>query len=335
MRSTLAFLAVMAVAPASYAQERPPSPGLWPDQGSISFVAENDMFADGNDRNYTSGLQLSVLVPFDTAPNWIEGLGERTADLVGLTPQSIGITIGHTLFTPEDIANPTAPPDQHPYAAWAYATISAFGERADRRLDQVDLTVGLVGPAVGGGWLQREWHEVLKGVTPRGWDAQLSNELAFALDYERRYRLSACSTTMPVQCDLVPSFGGALGTLRTEARVGVMARLGGGLRNDYGPPRIRPALAGGGMTDNPAGIRGYFFVGYYGRAVARNLFLDGNTYTESARVDRIPLVGEVQVGTVFQANGLQLSYTFVRRTEEFQTQTEPQQFAAFTIAHSW
>jgi hypothetical protein len=123
--------------------------------------------------------------------------------------------------------------------------------------------------------------------------------------------------------------------LRTEARIGVTFRVGGGLENDFGPPRIRPALAGGGLTVEQPGARVYGFAGVYGRAVGRNLFLDGNTFEDGPSVERKPLVGEVQAGLVLQFRGLQFSYTFVRRTEEFQTQTEPQQFGAFAIAHRW
>ncbi|MBU6405562.1 MAG: DUF2219 family protein [Alphaproteobacteria bacterium] len=324
---------VAAAAPAAAqgaAQDR-----FWPAGGAVSFVAENDAFADGNDRNYTSGVLASMLVEHDAAPRWLQWLGREPARLFNLEPQSVGFAVGHTLYTPEDIAADIAPPDQHPYAGWAYATLSLFAVKGPDRLDQADLTIGVVGPLAGGEWVQTEWHDMLRAVEPRGWSSQLENEAAFAIDYERRHRGRLCPERWVVGCDLVPSFGGALGTLRAEARVGVTFRAGGGLENDFGPPRIRPALAGGGLTVEQPGARVYSFVGVYGRAVGRNLFLDGNSFEEGPRVERKPLVGELQAGLVLQFRGLQLSYTFVRRTEEFQTQTEPQQFGAFALAHRW
>ena len=329
------FCVTVATLAPAVAQPAEEQRGFWPDNGAVSFVTENDAYADGNDRNYTSGVLASLLVDHDAAPRWLQWLGREPAELFNLEPQSVGFAIGHTLYTPEDISAEIAPPDQHPYAGWAYATLSLFAQRGDDRLDQADLTIGVTGPIAGGEWVQTEWHDMLRAVEPRGWDAQLQNELAFAIDYERRYRDSLCPEQWAIGCDYVPSFGAALGTLRTEARVGATFRVGGGLENDFGPPRIRPALAGGGLTVDQPGARVYAFAGVYGRAVGRNLFLDGNTFEDGPSVERKVLVGEVQAGLVLQLRGLQVSYTFVRRTEEFQTQTEPQQFGAFAIAHRW
>jgi hypothetical protein len=329
------FAAATGIAHAQEADRGERRDGLLPNDAAFAIVVENDAFADGNDRNYTNGVQASFLVSYEDAPGWLRWLGRAPSELAGLRPQSFGFTLGHTIFTPEDISAPIAPPDQHPYAGWAYTSLSLIAEGEQNRLDQLEITVGLVGPSAGGEWVQREFHDLIEGVEPRGWDAQLHDEVAFAVDYERRYRREAGPEIGPAGFDVVPSFGVAVGTLRTEARLGAMARFGDGLDNDYGPPRIRPALAGAGLLNLEPGARMYFFVGAYGRAVAHNIFLDGNTYRDSASVDRRPFVGEIQAGAVLQFGGNQLSYTFVRRTEEFETQTEPQQFAAITLARRW
>ncbi len=63
-----------------------------------------------------------------------------------------------------------------------------------------------------------------------------------------------------------------------------MLRFGRNLEADYGPNRIRPSLSGtsyfnADYLEDPFGF--YVYVGAQGRAVAQNIFLDGNTFRDS------------------------------------------------------
>ena len=98
-----------------------------------------------------------------------------------------------------------------------------------------------------------------------------------------------------LEYDFVPRLGVALGNAATYASVGGTIRIGKDLRNDFGPPRARPALPGSeGFIGE--GFGWYFFVGAGGEAVARNIFLDGNTDGNSLRCTHRPFVGEAQAG---------------------------------------
>jgi len=55
------------------------------------------------------------------------------------------------------------------------------------------------------------------------------------------------------------------------------------------------------------GRGGYVFAGVEGRAVARDIFLDGNTFQKSPSVDKEPLVGELAVGAALLFPGGRLS----------------------------
>lgn len=98
------------------------------------------------------------------------------------------------------------------------------------------------------------------------------------------------------------------------------------------PPRS--AVGDAPMPISP-GFGWYVFAGAGGRAVARDIFLDGNTCRDSRSVDREVLVGDLEVGGAVFWRNVRLSYTFVHRTEEFKTQAEPQQFGsvALTVAY--
>jgi lipid A 3-O-deacylase len=69
-----------------------------------------------------------------------------------------------------------------------------------------------------------------------------------------------------------------------------------------------------------------------GRAVARNIFLDGNTWRDSRSVKKEPLVGDLLWGLEMTWQGVRVSYTHVRRTREFTTQGPSSDFGAFAVS---
>jgi hypothetical protein len=79
----------------------------------------------------------------------------------------------------------------------------------------------------------------------------------------------------------------------------------------------------------------YLFAGVEGRAVARNIFLDGNTFKDSRSVDKEPLVGDLQWGVTLTWQGARLSYTHVWRTREFTTQDGGDQFGSISLSMSF
>src|SRR3546814_17784538 len=96
--------------------------------------------------------------------------------------------------------------------------------------------------------------------------------------------------------DVTPHLGAALGNVYTYGAGGLTLRFGEDLPDDYGPPRIRPALPGSDYFRPTDDFGWYFFAGAEGRIVARNIFLDGNTFKDSHSVDKRPLVADLQAG---------------------------------------
>lgn len=308
-------------------------------KGVFSIAVENDSLSSGADRNYTSGIKLAYVSPAEGVPGWLRPAGEFTRAISGSAPDFWGIAIGQSIFTPEDISANPAPPDQHPYAGWLYMQIMLGAQedrsdgRAPRYMDTYELEFGMVGEAAYGEDAQRSIHEWLGAPDPQGWDSQLEDEFAFAVSADRRWRALRAFIDVPggLEFDLTPSAGATLGTLRTEARVGAIARLGWRIDNDFGPPRVRPSLSG---VEHFSGgpLSWSIFAGVQGRAVARNLFLDGNTFRDSASVERNPYVGDFQTGFSISAGDWRLAYTYVWRTEEFETQPTRQDFGALAIS---
>lgn len=313
---------VCALVPVSSSAERS-------DRGSISFVFENDVFV-GTDRNYTNGLLLSYLSGAQSR----DALSSRMAKALSLGESPdltrFGLSLGHSLYTPEDISVPTPLPDQHPYAAWLYLGASLVAERG-RHVDALSVQVGVVGPAAQGEWAQKKVHELVDTTEPRGWNNQLKNEPGVVATWDRIWRFDLPFDWGRIRADVLPSVSLSVGNVLTQGAVGGLFRVGTDLEGDFGPPRIRPSLAAAGLRTAQDRLGGYLFVGGVGRAVAQNIFLDGNTTRRSQSVERRVLVAEGQGGLVLYFDRYQLAFSGVVRSREFETQRTTQAFGAVSI----
>lgn len=302
-----------------------------PKTGTLSFVLENDLFYNV-DRHYTSGVRL-VWVPERKAPT--PGWARKAAGLVPWFPREgkvrPGYALGQSMFTPSDISVDDPPPGERPYAGWLYGTIG-LGVESGRQLDQFGITLGMIGPASLAEESQKSVHKVIDSDEPKGWDTQLRNEPGLVFTYQRSWRELAAKTFLNNELDFSPHVGGALGNVFTYANAGVTMRYGRQLPNDYGPPRIQPGLPGTSDFSPVSDFGWYLFAGIDGRLVARNIFLDGNTFRDSRSVDKFPLVGDLQFGLVLDWPAIRLSYTHVLRTREFQTQDDADDFGAISVS---
>ncbi len=306
------------------------------DYSSIALVVENDVFA-GTDRNYTNGLKLA----FTSSPvldDQLTDVAEFISNtLLGRDEGDIlrkEIGIGHSIFTPEDRLAREPLPDQHPYAGWLYLEFSALLARPERNIfDTLTLQLGVVGPSAGGEFVQNNFHNLIGDDELRGWDNQLRDEPGLALSFNRKHRFNFVQWGKQDRfgIDFVPSYGATVGNVLTQASLGATFRFGFDLDQTFGPPRVRPALGGAALFESQASIGSYFFIGMEGRAVAQNIFLDGNTWRDSLSVDKEPFVGDLQAGFVFQIYDWLLTWTAVARTKEFETQGELQRFGAVSV----
>ncbi len=297
----------------------------------ISFTLENDLFAN-LDRHYTSGVRLSYMPSRTAIPGWARWIAEGFP----LFPESrelrVSYVIGQSLFTPREITLDPPDPNDRPYAGWLYGSVlvTAWNER---QMDRLSLSLGIVGPAALGEETQSFVHRITGSDQPEGWDFQLENEPGIILSYDRQWRGLLEGEVLGLDYDARPHAGVALGNVFTYGAVGGMVRLGQRLPVDAGPPRIEPALPGTAFFLPSEGtIDWYLFGGVEGRAVARNIFLDGNTFTDSPSVGRNVLVGDAQAGVAVTIGTVRLAYTHVFRTKEFEGQQDPDSFGSFSIS---
>jgi lipid A 3-O-deacylase len=337
-------------------EERQPRPSATESESRsiFSIQVENDVFNrfGPTDRDYTNGIRLGWLSPAitDMSPGLVAlttlptFFGEPPSDSV---VRRVGVSIGQNIYTPDDTFTAQPIYDDRPYAAWLYASLALqytykrrdakTGVQEPVRLDTLQLDLGLIGPAAGGAFVQNNFHNVIGVAQANGWANQLHNEPTIGIGFERRWRTARTVVfeDPKLEIDFVPRIGAALGNVAIYGDVGGTARIGKNLRDDFGPPRPRPALPGSEAFIGDGSFGWYLFAGIDGQAVGRNIFLDGNTDGNSLRVSHRPFVAEAQAGLAVSWGGVRITYTQVLRTPDFYQQNRWTQFGSFNVTFRW
>ncbi|MFT8242688.1 lipid A deacylase LpxR family protein [Roseomonas sp. BN140053] len=314
-----------AATPPDRAAVPPPDP-----QGTLSLTVENDFFGGGTDRYYSNGLLLTWRSPSAELPAPFAWMDRNLDWLLGPGELRWGLSLGHNIYTPEDKQRRPSDPNDRPYAGHLYGAFTLTRETLGTQT-LFELQAGIVGPGALGEQVQNNYHHLI-GVRPAaGWDSQLKDEPVVDLLAERRWRLPLAQVNA-ISLEAIPSVTGSVGNGATYAAAGGMLRIGDGLDADWGPVRIRPALAGSGFLRPRSDLGWYLFAGVEGRVVARDIFLDGNTFRDSRSVDRRWVVGDLQLGAAVLWRGVRLAYTQVLRTEEFYGQRGRQSFGSVSLS---
>lgn len=304
--------------------------------GTLSLQVENDRIAR-TDRHYTAGERLFYVSDENDIPAWVRRLGRQVPFLADADGTRVGFTLGQSIFTPEDTDARKLVRDDRPYAGWLYGGVALLWEDrgANGRLstlDTVELDVGVVGPAALGREIQNGYHDLIGVPRSLGWRHQLDNEQGVLLSYERKWRTWPKTSALGLEFDATPHAGGSVGNVMTHVAGGLSLRFGERLADDYGPPRIRPSLPGSVFFATTPDFDRHVFADAELRYVARDVFLDGNSFTDSHGVERKPVVGDVQLGVTVIYRTVRLSYTHVFRSDEFEGQRGANRFGSVSLS---
>ena len=317
-------------------QTPPPPARPKDDRGTLTLQFDNDMFG-GTDQHFTHGMRASWLSAEGGAPDFIRNLAREFPTFTAADRMRVSYTIGQNIFTPGNIVTADPPQDDRPYAGWAYFGVGLVAEN-DRWLDKIELDLGIVGPYSFAEDVQTGWHELIGIDVANGWDTQLKTEPGMVLYFERSWRelrklpVDKVIPYNDLGIDVSPHLGGALGNIFTYGAGGVTIRLGDDLPNDYGPPKIRPSLPGSDFFHPEDRIAWYIFTGFEARLVARNIFIDGNTFRSSRSAERVPIVTELQAGFAFTFSRVRLAYIQVFRSKEFEGQSGWDNFGSAALS---
>lgn len=299
-------------------------------RGTLAFIIENDTFS-GNDRYYTNGFLFAWASPSGAPPGWTTRLTSALVPFfpAGGTPRW-GLAFGQKKYTPEDTLLRNPDPKDRPYAGWLY-TAFTLSSNTDTTLAVAELQLGVVGPSALGRQVQNTTHDIFGIDRAYGWSYQIKDEPGVNLVLARQWRINR-----PVNDDLsiglIPSVAASLGNVQTYGSLGMTFRVGNALDADFGPPRVRPAAAGSLFFEPGETWGWYAFAGLEGRAVGRDISLDGNTWRNSRHVDREDFIADASLGAALVMPRARLTATYTIRSKEFTAQREAAQFGSLSLA---
>jgi lipid A 3-O-deacylase len=275
---------------------------------TASLRVDNDAFDfwmlpwNRPDEEYSSGVRIAL--EGGDAPAWARRLLNRPACVVAAQRcRSERLEIGQNLYTPARSSdNPVPGPGARPNAGWLYVSQTARALSSSRS-DELTVTIGVTGPPSLGEVTQRIAHGVAPSLNrPADWSEQIRFEPGVILGYEQKWRIGTHDQRR-FGFDLIPRWGASVGNVSTFAEAGFQLRAGWHLRHPWLPEGgpVEVALAGGLSA----------------RAVARDLFLDGNTFGDGPNVGHEALLGAGDVGVQVRLRRIFLAYRAVNDTRSY------------------
>lgn len=330
--------------PAAAQEEKPPLVDSFSQETTnedqknfVTLVFENDSIGRGSDQNYTNGVRLTYFNMEAEFPEIAHKIADSVPTFDINSTSSVYYSLGQNLYTPDNIESRTLSADDRPWAAFLYGSIG-MATLTNSHIDELEATIGIVGPLALGEQVQKAVHKhVTDSPMPKGWRNQLDNEPGLMLSWYRRWPQYFSYEKAGLIFSAAPSVGINLGNVYTYAASGLSLRISPGSRWTDTPLRVRPALPGTGYfeTHDDDPFDWYLFAGIEGRAMARNIFLDGNSFGDSHNVDKFPLVGDANAGIAFTFGRTRLSYTLVYRSKEFEEQGRGDLFGALSLSYKF
>ncbi|CAB4151584.1 Protein of unknown function DUF2219 [uncultured Caudovirales phage] len=203
--------------------------------------------------------------------------------------------IGQDIYTPGHKQEVVPRPGDRPYAGWLYGEYQYRQPAGHLVEDSFGAKLGVVGPWSFAEQAQNTTHEIMGIPTAKGWDSQLDNEPGIVLTAKRSIQ-SLPFDFFTVPADVNTTIGVNVGNVDTSLISEAILRM----KTNYG--------------DTPL----YFFFGPSGRLIARDIFLDGNTFSESRKATKVPLVADLRVGIATELFGVRVTYQYVLVTQQFE-----------------
>ncbi len=281
---------------------------------------------------------LGTLAENGFFPNYADGLMDRVERLQnsGTIQYNVSVGLGQIIYTPENTETDELQKNDRPYAGYLYG-FAALHEKQEFTMDTFELNLGIVGPSSLAENSQNEVHRMRNLDISNGWKNQLHDEPAIMLSWARNYRLNSASSNYGLSWDILPYHILTAGNTLTQAVAGSEVRLGWNLSTSFATSMIRTGSAvkapvqEGEDLDVKRNLGLYLFAAAEVRAVAHNIFLDGNTWRSSHSVSKEFWVGSLNYGVAITIKNVQLAYHNVYLSKEFKTQKHGQNYGSVTI----
>ncbi len=273
------------------------------------------------DREYTQGTRATVLWPSSSglARRLLGGGTNCVAEQRPRDCRMLALTLDQSIYTPTLNAKRRAP-GERPFAGWLGLELGARRERS-HGLTAFALGLGLTGNASLAAPMQKSVHEFFGFTTPQGWDGQLPGELTLMASYRGAHDVMDVRSAQGMGIVASPVWSVRAGTLATDATAGMQMTVG-----------LRPTSPWrSGFTGPEGGWAVYLRAGASQSAVARNIFLDGSTFSDSPRVPKKTFVGETEFGIGVRGPRAILEWRVVSRGREYALQPRAHAYSSFVL----
>jgi lipid A 3-O-deacylase len=314
-RILLPILAALVAAPSVGLAQRVQEIGIRADNDNFSFWLPVEARGD---HEYTHGARLSVVTAGGSWWGPALAPGAPACDGREAPEQRCLQTtweLGQRIYTPRTNSREVVR-DERPHAGWLYGAATATAQReADRH--RARLEVGITGPPSLAEFMQVRVHRLGGFWAPRGWDHQLGFEPGVVLGYGYDRVLVAPAVRGVRVAELTSVAEVSVGNVITGAGAGLAAKVGYRVPH---PWRVDPRQERGSAAFLTGGVRGDGYL--------RNLFLDGNTFAEGHRVEKLPAVGQFHIGLGIRVERVEAQFQVVSRTREYRSEPDGHRYSS-------
>ena len=299
----------------------------------FNFYFEDDIY-NHTDDNYSAGERLSFLF-------FIENEDYALYNLLFLdydkTYSYATFSLTNQIFTPTDTDATELIEDDRPYAGWTYFE-AGMHKTSTNHLRSLLLKVGVIGEYSFAEQLQNGVHKLINNDPAQGWDNQLNNELGINLKYTHKW-IFLSEDYNGFESSIVPFASAELGNIAINAEAGAFVRLGWNIPKDFGVSSIDlgadPGIPNYDKYQDRLLHHWSFSINLAaaGSAVARDIFLDGNTFTKSHSVEKENFIYYYGYGMTLRYQRFVLDFIQVENSKKFKL--EKKGHGVGTIIISW
>lgn len=265
----------------------------------IRLQYDNDFFS-ATDRYYTQGIQLSIIHP-------VVKYSPFSYALIRLNKNAsnyYGLNIEQDCFTPKSIRYDTLNYLERPFGAIFFVSHTLNSLNSEKKMAlQTQLDLGVIGPCARCEDEQKAIHRALLNIQPLGWENQLQTN--YIINYNAKFEKGLFNKK---HREIIGQASVRLGTLYSDASVGVMGRMG----------FFSPYFSNLGMDKyskhSKSNFQFYGFLKGNVKAVAYNATLQGGLFNDKSiytisdnRLTRVVIDGMAGIFLTYKRIGLEYS----------------------------
>ena len=248
----------------------------------------------------------------------------------------VSFAFSDQMYTPEDIETSELIETDRPYAGYIYVE-SALYQVTQQTLSSLAFEIGVIGEASHMDDLQKSIHKATGSDEPQGWKNQLSNELALQLKYNYKNYIPL-EKVFSLESVIIPEFGVDFGNVSTRVYTGALLRYGWGIPKDFGSFTINNSTYSQIPLSSNIKASQWRFCFNFGakvNAIARDIFLDGNTVVSSHSVEKKNFTFNLLYGLSVHYQSFSFDWAHQYTTKEFVGQDKAHLYTSFQFSYNY